>query len=129
MIDWQRKVIGPSVKVFGQPSAYRRGSEQFFKDHLLSGIFDSAFQYVDVANGIEVVTTAPCFGINLADLPFAPAQKDQILIYASPFGAPAVDTLYAIKKIIPDGHGACRLLLNLAPRPSDITSSSGTQDQ
>ncbi len=129
MINWQSKVIAPSVRVFGQPGVYRRGAEQFFTDHPLSGIFDSAFSFVDVAGGVEVVSTAPCFGINLADLPFTPVQKDQILIYASPFGAPAVDTLYAVKKVMPDGHGACRLLLNLAPQPPDITSSSGTQDQ
>ena len=65
---------------------------------------------------------------SVADLSFAPRQKDQILIYAS-FGAPLTDTFYIVKKVMPDGHGGCRLLLNVAPKPCDITSENGAQDQ
>ena len=128
MIDWQQKTLEPLVKVFGQSAVYTRFSERHATEYQLSGIYDEAFEDIDIADGLQVATRSPCFGINLRDLPFIPSQKDQILVKAAVL-APKVDTLYIVKKVREDGHGGCKLLLNLAPRGSDRTSAKGTQDQ
>lgn len=128
MINWQDKTLAPLVSVFGQPAIYTRTSEKWSIEYPFSGVFDEAYEELDIADGVQTATKSPCIGINLADLPFEPKQKDQILVRAA-FGAPKQDTLYAVKKVISDGHGGCRLLLNIAPRSSDRTSAKGTQDQ
>lgn len=128
MIDWQQKTLAPLVNVFGQSAVFTRASEQHAVEYQVSGIFDEAYEALDVADGLQVSTKAPCFGINLADFPFTPRQKDMLLVRAA-VPAPAVDTLYIIKNVMPDGHGGCKLLLNDAPKPSHRTSAKGTQDQ
>lgn len=128
MIDWQQKTLGPLVNVFGQSVVYTRGSERHAIEYPLSGIFDEAYLDVDAADGLQVATRTPCLGINLADLPFTPAQKDNVLIKAAG-STPAVDILYIVKKVREDGHGGCKLLLNIAPKAAHRTSATGTQDQ
>jgi len=109
MIDWGAKVLGPSNQVFGQPATLRQGgvSQDF------TGIFDEAYADVDVIDGMPVTSTRPCMGVALADLPFAPAQGATLFVPAA-LGAPLVDTTYVVKKVQKDGHGAARLLLNVA---------------
>jgi len=127
-VDWQSKVLSPLMAAFGQPISYYPVKDKYQSNHKLTGVFDEAYTDINIVDGLSVTSVSPCIGINLADLPFAPRQKDQILVYAS-FGAPLTDTFYIVKKVMPDGHGGCRLLLNVAPKPCDITSEDGTQDQ
>lgn len=127
-VDWQSKVLSPLGAAFGQPISYFPVKDRYNVKHQLVGIFDEAYTDINIVDGLSVTSVSPCIGLNLADLPVAPRQKDQILIYAS-FGAPLTDTFYIVKKVMPDGHGGCRLLLNVAPKPCDITSEDGTQDQ
>ncbi|MPW44746.1 head-tail joining protein [Acinetobacter guerrae] len=127
-VDWQNKVLSPLVGVFGQPITYFSVKDKYKVEYLLSGIFDEAYTDINIVDGLTVTSVSPCVGINLVDLPVEPRQKDKILVQAS-FGAPLVDTLYIVKKVMLDGHGGCRLLLNIAPKNSDMTSEKGTQDQ
>lgn len=127
-IDWQNKVMSPLVAAFGQPISYYPVNDKYNVKHQLTGIFDEAYTDINIVDGLSVTSVSPCIGLNLADLPAAPCQKDQILVKSS-FGAPLKDTWYIVKKVMPDGHGGCRLLLNVAPKACDITSDNGTQDQ
>ncbi|BAP37740.1 hypothetical protein AS4_28000 [Acinetobacter guillouiae] len=127
-VDWQSKVLSPLMAVFGQPILYASVKDKYLVKHSLSGVFDEAYIDIQVVDSLHVTSVSPCIGLNLKDLPVTPRQKDQILVKAS-FGAPLVDTLYMVKEVRLDGHGGCRLLLNLAPKACDITSEKGTQDQ
>lgn len=110
MIDWGAQVLAPTIKVFGQPGTLTQGGVSVD----LNGIFDEAYVDVDVLDGMQTTSTKPCFGIDLVDLPFAPAQGARVFIPAA-LGAPLVDTTYIVKKVQKDGHGGARLLLNVAP--------------
>ena len=114
MIDWQGKVVAPLISKFGQPAQLTRDG----KTYMLAGVFDEAYSEVTVADGMPVTTVAPCFGFDLADLPAVPRQKDRLLVQAA-LGAPLTDTQYIVKQVRIDGHGWCRLLLNLAPTSAD----------
>lgn len=94
---------------FGQPALYTTKAGDSYE---LSGVFDEAFSEVDVTDGGPVTTVSPCFGFRLLSLAVTPRQGDKLLIYAAP-GAPLVDTKYVIKQPRVDGHGWCRLILNL----------------
>lgn len=128
-IDWQEKILSPNMAVFGQPILYAPVKEKYQIKHPLRGIFDEAYNDIQIIDGLHVTSVSPCIGIVLSDLPVTPRQKDQILIFALIFGAPKVDTWYIVKNVEMDGHGGCKLLLNIAPKPCDITSENGTQDQ
>ncbi|WP_339352787.1 head-tail joining protein [Acinetobacter beijerinckii] len=127
-VDWQSKVLSPLMAAFGQPITYYSVKDKYNVKYQLTGIFDQAYTDINIVDGIHVTSVSPCIGLNLANLPVTPSQKDQILVKAA-FGAPLEDTFYIVKKVMPDGHGGCRLLLNVAPKPCDITSGDGTQDQ
>jgi len=127
-VDWQSTVLSPLMAVFGQPIIYAPVKSKYQNRHTLTGVFDEAFTVIDIVDGMTVTSISQCIGLNLRDLPVTPNQKDQILVKAS-YGAPLKDTWYIVKKVMPDGHGGCRLLLNVAPTPCDITSDDGTQDQ
>lgn len=127
-INWHEKVLSPNMAVFGQPILYMPVKDKYHVQHEILGIFDEAYMDITVVDGLHVTSVSPCIGINLIDLSSMPRQKDQILVKAS-YGAPLADTLYIVKEVRPDGHGSCRLLLNLAPKACDITSENGTQDQ
>lgn len=62
---------------------------------------------------MPVTTKTPCFGFAVANLSTTPKQKDKLFI-AAVYEAPKVDTTYIIKEVQADGHGWCRLLLNIA---------------
>ncbi len=127
-INWHEKVLSPNMAVFGQPILYVTVKDKYQVQHELSGIFDEAYVDITVVDGLHITSVSPCISINLLDLPSTPRQKDQIIVKAS-FGAPSDDTAYIVKEVRPDGHGSCRLLLNLAPKPCHITNDNGTQDQ
>ncbi|MCH7381375.1 head-tail joining protein [Acinetobacter higginsii] len=127
-VDWQSKVLSPLMAAFGQPIIYSPVKGRYQNRYELTGIFDEAFTDINIVDGMTVTSISPCIGLNLRDLPVEPCQKDQILVKAS-FGAPLKDTWYIVKKVMPDGHGGCRLLLNVAPTPCDTTDDKGTQDQ
>lgn len=122
MIDWQGKVVAPCVAVFGQPATIVFGGQSF----PLNGVFDEAFAVVDPAGGMEIVTTKPCLGINLADINLggqlvSALQGARVTVSASPLpgGSPVVDTEYIVQEPRVDGHGWARLILNLVPTAAD----------
>ena len=108
MIDWSSLVLGPVIGVFGQPAVYTQAGTNY----PLSGVFDEAYASVDVSSGQPVTTWSPCFGFNVSDLPVTPRQKDRLTITAT-------GQTYIVRNVQPDGHGWCRLLLNLAPTVAD----------
>lgn len=108
MIDWPSLVIGPVVGVFGQAATYVQSGVSY----PLTGVFDEAYTSVDVADGQPVTTTSPCLGFNVSDLPVTAKQRDRLTITAT-------GQTYIVRRVQPDGHGWCRLLLNLAPTSAD----------
>lgn len=128
MIDWQGKVVAPCVATFGQPAKIVWNGQTF----ALNGVFDEAYSQTDVADGMPVTTVSPCLGIstgdvNLAGQPLSALQGARVTVFAAPFagGAPAADTVYIVREARADGHGWCRLMLNLVPTMGDEPAGGG----
>jgi hypothetical protein len=101
MIDWQKAVIGPNIRVFGEPAQYLPVVGLPFS---LSVIFDDAFKVVTMSrDGTEVLSTFPAVGVNLADLPRDPAQGDKLRVRGGTF---------LVREPRPDSHGGAMLILN-----------------
>jgi len=109
MIDWDSIVINPLVGVFGQSGFLTQAGQTY----PLSGIFDEVYTNIDVVDGMPVTTKMPCFSISLTEIVVIPKQKSKLFIPAS-FGAPLNNTNYIIREVQNDGHGWCRLLLNVS---------------
>ena len=112
MIDWDALLLGPLNRVFGQQAEYTTpdGSSSW----LITGVFDEAYTDVDVVNGEPVTTTHPCFGFPVSLMSGRVQKSGKLFVPAAP-GAPLQDTIYIVKQVRNDGHGWCRLMLNLAP--------------
>ncbi len=105
MIDWDGLVIGPCVAdVFGEPVTYTYASGAPIQ---ITGVFDAQYAEVDLADGQPVTSFRPVLGVQVAQFPLAPAQGDTLLIQRTA-------QTFVVKEVRPDGHGAAKLLLNLA---------------
>lgn len=102
MIDWDKNVIAPTVGVFGEPVNYM---PKFGAAFLLNGIFDEAYQEVDLSGGTAVMSATPVLGVRTGDFLQPPKQGDQLTILRT--GA-----TYIVKKPEPDSHGSVLLKLN-----------------
>ena len=102
MIDWDKNVIGPTVGVFGEPVSYAPKVGAVFA---LNGIFDEAYQEVDLSGGTAVMSVTPVLGVRTADCLQPPKQGDHLTILRT--GA-----TYVVKKPEPDSHGSTLLKLN-----------------
>lgn len=104
-VDWDKKLLAPLQRVFGEPVEYRPRNGTPF---MVSGIFDRAYT-ADVEpiddNGPAVNTTRPVLGIRDSAFVSPPEQGDMLYI-------PRVKTLFKVSDVQPDSHGGTRLELN-----------------
>lgn len=70
----------------------------------LRGVFHSAYQRLEIHDGVEYSTVSPMLTVRLSDLRQAPAQGDRPTI---------ADTEYEVINVQPDGHGGADLILRL----------------
>lgn len=103
MIDWDKVVVGPSVKVFGEPVQYMPATTAPFP---IVGIYDEAYVEVDTTSGMGVTSAKPVLGVQLSQFLMPPEQGDRLVIIRT--GEP-----FYVKEVRPDSHGAAKLMLNL----------------
>ncbi|MDR5813321.1 hypothetical protein QCE62_06910 [Caballeronia sp. LZ033] len=112
MIDWDKAVIGPTIKVFGEPVMYAPASG--ITPFPIVGVFDEAYLGLIVVDGVQVQTEQPTLGVQLSQfrangktlfVDVLPEQDDQLTIVRT--GA-----VYVVREPRPDGHGHARLMLN-----------------
>lgn len=105
-IDWDKMVNGPVMGVFGEPALFRPASRASFGIH---GTFHEAYKSVDLVDGMGMTTEMPALGVQLAEFPVAPLQKDRVVI--TPTALHGGGT-YVVKEVRPNGVGSAVLLLN-----------------
>lgn len=105
MIDWDSLVIGPLMKVFGEPEPVR-----FMPATLapfgIDGIYDPAYVEVELAGGMGVTSARPVLGVQLSQFASPPLQGDRLTIVRT-------GETFLVKEVRPDGHGWAKLMLNL----------------
>lgn len=96
MIDFDKLVLAPLDKIFGQVVSYQPSivGDAFS----LLGIFTEAYKTpgFDEAGAVKWNTSAPTLGCRAADFPAAPVRNDQITIGTKQ---------YMVMDIRPDGVG------------------------
>jgi len=111
MIDWDSKVIGPCLSVFGKGD--RRDPEPIFYTSArdgsvfwINGIFDEAHEQIEVDDGVPISSVSPVLGVRLSAFPCgsAPKQRDTFILD---------DVKYQVGDVQPDGHGWALLVCNL----------------
>ncbi len=105
MIDWDALVLGPAVGIFGEPVTYTYAAGAPIS---ITGVYDEQYVGVDVADGQQVTSSMPVLGVRLSQFPLMPQQGDTLFIQRT------AET-FVVKEVRPDGHGAAKLMLNLAP--------------
>lgn len=108
-IDWDKHLLEPLQKVFGDPVEYRpHGGTPY----TISGIFDRAYtQDVEpLDDGSTINTTSPVLGIRDIEMKSKPKQGDRVFI--SVVGGTVVNTLFAVSDVQTDSHGGTKLILN-----------------
>lgn len=103
-IDWDAHLLAPLHEVFGDKANFRPKNAEAYD---IVGVFDRAYtrDIVTLEGDIEVNTTSPVLGVRDVQFKAPPCQGDRVYVYA-------VGTLYAVKDVQPDSHGATRLELN-----------------
>ena len=105
-IDIDALVNGPVANSWAEPVTFRPSNGGSFP---VRGVFDRAYQSVDVTGGGETVTSVhPCIQVRLSELPQPPVQGDL-------WDVPSVALSFITREVRPDGHGWAHLLLNIAP--------------
>lgn len=104
MIDWDKKVLAPLTKVFGEAVTYFpvNGDQT-----TISGVFDEAYKEIasfDVGM-IESNTTYPVLGVRSVQFSAPPVKGDQLVIVR-------LKERYVVRDVRPDGHGHLLLMLN-----------------
>ena len=103
MIDWQKKVLAPNIKIFGEPAVFTPAGGSAYGVNV---IFDNAYKEVTVSEyGTEIVSVFPAVGINLAEFSAVPAQGDTFFI-------PRTNSTYSVRNPKPDSHGGMFVILN-----------------
>ncbi len=104
MIDWDKKVLNPTIKVFGEPVTYFPvgGGEV-----PITGVFDEAYREIISLDSemIESNTTRPALGVRSIQFSVSPAKGDQLVIVR-------LKERYVVRDVRPDGHGHLLLMLN-----------------
>lgn len=117
-IDWEAKVAGPTVKVFGDSALYvpRDNSTPY----VITGVFDEAYQDITILDGQDAITTdaKPVIGINDSQC-IGPLwdQDDRVVIGIvvnadGSYSIPGTARTYIVKEAQADGHGHTMLTLN-----------------
>jgi hypothetical protein len=104
MIDWDKKVLGPTLKVFGELVHYFPSGGESID---ISGVFDEAYQGIPSLDGemVEANTTGPVLGVRSYSFVSEPRQGDQLVI-------DTIKERYVVRDVRPDGHGHLLLMLN-----------------
>lgn len=111
MVDWDKHVLAPVGKVFGETVTYTpaRGAQFTITD----AVFDEGYRDVNALDGlVPAVEARPVLGVRAAAFPagITPAQNDKVYI-------PSVAKTFVVQKPEPDGHGHIKLLLNFVSQP------------
>jgi hypothetical protein len=102
MIDWDKTVIGPLMKVFGEAVTYAPAIGLPFP---IIGVFDEAYRGIALASGTEVPSVMPVLGVRMAEFTAMPKRGDQLTVVRT-------GEVFVVKEVDPDGHGEIKLLLN-----------------
>lgn len=110
MIDWDALVLGPTVRIFGEPVTYTSCiTGQVFA---ITAVFDEAYMdlmpvssgSMDVGEPTQISTTRPVLGVQISQfLASPPHQGDVALVRGAQ---------YWVREVRADGHGSAKLLLN-----------------
>jgi hypothetical protein len=116
-IDWDRKVVGPCVSVFGRgdrgnPTPIPYVSTVDGSEFFINGVFDEAYTEVSLMGVDPVATVMPVLGVQLSSFPrgIQPQQDDMLIIGRNRF---------TVGNIEPDSHGWALLKLNLVAHLDD----------
>jgi len=104
-IDWDSAVLAPLFDVFAEPVVYTPFNQRPFSAR---GVFDDAYEGIDLIGGMPVNSSMPILGIRLAEFPAMPEQDDTLQIVRT-------REVFTVKDVRPDSHGSAKLLLQLAP--------------
>lgn len=108
-VDWDGLVLGPNMRVFGEPSTYMPSAGGSFS---ITAVFDDAYlkevMFEDASTGVTEVSAV--LGIQLSQFPAKPIQGDQLFV-------PRVNTTYIVRDARPDSHGGMKLLLSKVSSP------------
>lgn len=69
----------------------------------IHGIFDAAYQEIQILDGAQIMSTQPRLGVRLSDLPATPREGDRCTIAGQ---------LYRVAEYRPDGEAGAALLLH-----------------
>ena len=113
MIDFDTLVNAPCMQVFGEAAVHTAPG---YLSQAVTGVFDEAYLAVtplgdvgrDIGMPADINEKQPMLGVRLAQFVRPPQQGDAIKIVRT-------NTVYIIREVQPDGHGAAKLLMNLAP--------------
>lgn len=104
MIDWDNLVLGPCMATFGEAVTYTYASGAPIQ---ITGVFDEQYTDVTLADTQPIASTMPVLGVQLSQFPTQPQQGDTLTITRTA-------EAFVVKEVRPDGHGAAKLMLNIA---------------
>lgn len=103
-VDWDRLVLGPNMKIFGEPATYMPAAGGSFS---ITAVFDDAYlkevMFEDATSGTTEVSAV--LGIQLSQFQSAPAQNDQLIVLRT-------GDRYIVRQPRPDSRGGAKLLLS-----------------
>lgn len=104
MIDWDKRVLAPTMGVFGEPVTYTPAGGSPFS---VNGVYDEAYKTdIQFEDGLVGATaTKPLLGVRLSEFALPPAQNDRLYI-------PRVDLHFIVTDVQADSHGWAKLILN-----------------
>ena len=106
-IDWDKLVLGPCERVFGEPALFIPAGQQPFT---IAAVFDENFIDLSELEGVRETAEQPIATVRLAAWPSGrrhPIQGDQIAIHS-------VKSTYRVNEVRLDGKGGAMLMLNYA---------------
>lgn len=108
MLDFDRLLHAPVAAHFGEKNMGAQVPTFTAQDGTtgpVDGVYDDAYETVDLYSGLPANTTQVVFGAALSAFPTPPQQNDQLYV-------PRADTTYLVAEVRPDGHGWVQLRLN-----------------
>lgn len=101
-IDWDRMVLGPTVKVFGETVTFTPAGGQPIDLQL---VYDEGNRDVSLAGGSALNSSNPIVSGQVSVFPVEPEQGDRVLILRT-------GDLFVVGDINEDGKGSVTLSLN-----------------
>jgi hypothetical protein len=101
-IDWDRMVLGPTVKVFGETVTFTPAGGQAVDVQL---VYDEGNKDISLAGGSSLNSSNPIVSGQLSAFPVEPEQGDTVLIVRT-------GDLFVIADVNEDGKGSVTLSLN-----------------